>query len=271
MQGYFDPPLFELSLAEQHVDLADTPYFYNDNGTPTYVKTLPDSAIFISEEALIDASSENALFGNEYFISKIANVKDNPPYGIETEFSFNDQHLEYQPLWVTQEIANAFSMYLVDNNQAIKVSSPINQLSQVQYQYGAFAGHWSPYLNIGNKLLTYISMDLEHHDFPHIFASTDENLPLVISVARYWPKLAKIRLADIWIPKGSALYIPPKPEIKDAEYIDLHHNRNSAQACWGKPNVTSVKTQTLLRADGGYFYWYWNRQPTTHRNLIASI
>ncbi len=81
----------------------------------------------------------------------------------------------------------------------------------------------------------------------------------MISVARYWPKLAKIRLADIWIPQGSALYIPPKPDSKDAEYIDLHHNRNSAQACWGKPNNSSVKTQTLLRVDGGYFYWYWNR------------
>ena len=177
MQGYFDPPLIELSLDEQQVDLADTPYFYNDNGTTTYVKTLPDSAIFRSEEALIDASSENAGFGNEYFISKIANVKDKPPYGIETEFSFDDQNLEYQPLWVTQEIINAFGMYLVDKNRAIKVSSPINQLSQVQLQYGAFAGHWSPYLNIGNELLTYISMDLEHHDFPHIFASIDETSP----------------------------------------------------------------------------------------------
>ena len=102
MQGYFDPPLFELSLAEQQVDLADTPYFYNDNGTSTYVKTLPDSAIIISEDALADSSSETVLFGNEYFISKIANVKDNPPYGIETEFSFDDQNLQYQSLWVTQ-------------------------------------------------------------------------------------------------------------------------------------------------------------------------
>ena len=98
MQGYFDPPLFELSLAEQQVDLADTPYFYNDNVTSTYVKTLPDSAIIISEDALADSSSETVLFGNEYFISKIANVKDNPPYGIETEFSFDDQNLQYQSL-----------------------------------------------------------------------------------------------------------------------------------------------------------------------------
>ena len=102
MQGYFDPPLFELSLAEQQVDLADTPYFYNDNGTSTYVKTLPYSAIIISEDALADSSSETVLFANEYFISKIANVKDNPPYGIETEFSFDDQNLQYQSLWVTQ-------------------------------------------------------------------------------------------------------------------------------------------------------------------------
>ncbi len=274
MQGYFDRPLFEISLTEQNINLLDTPYFYNNDGIPTYVKTLPKSTVLLSTELFEENASknddENIQFGCEYHIAKIVNVKESPPYGVETEFAFNDQNIEYQPLWVTQEIANAFGMYLVEKNQAIKVSSPINQLSQIQYEYGAFAGHWSPYLNIGNNLLTYISVDLEHHDFPHVFASTDDNLPLVISVGRYWPKLAKIRLADIWIPKGSAVYIPPKPRIVDADYIDLHHNRNAAQACWRKPNYSSVKTHTLLRADGGYFYWYWNRLPTTHHNLIEA-
>ncbi len=263
MREYFDPPLLEISLSETMVDLKDTPYFYNNDGVPTYVDTLPKSA------SLLPAVTPNAdiVAGNEYMISEIINIHDNAPYGIVTEFCFDADQIEYAPLWASQEVAAAFGMALIEKDQAIEVSSPVNKLSQVQYQYGAFAGHWSPYLDIGGQLLTCIPMDLEHHNFPHIFASTDPHLPLVISVARYWPKQRKIRVADIWVPQGCALYIPPKPNTVDAEFIDLHHNRNAALACWEHLGQSSLTTHTLLQQQNGFFYWFWNRKPTIHHSL----
>lgn len=118
-------------------------------------------------------------------------------------------------------------------------------------------------------MLSVVCTDLEHHDFPHVFASVDPKLPLVTSAGRYWPRLGKIRLADLWVPRGSALYIPPKPARPDDECIDLHNNRNSARACWGNLHQESLRTDTLLQLKNGFFHWYWNPRDTVHSEPLA--
>ncbi|WP_111894854.1 hypothetical protein [Acinetobacter sp. MB5] len=261
MQPYFDAPMLEVAQSEISVNIQDTPYFYNDQGVPTYLKTLPEGV-----EVLELIPNTNAI-GNEYDVPGIINQKDDGTSGIETQLGFAANQVEYEALWATREIAAAFGILLVEQGQAVKISSPVETLSQIEYEYGVFAGHWSPYQGTGNQLLSVVCTDLEHHNFPHVFASTDPDLPLVISVGRYWPKLGKIRLADLWVPQGSALYIPPKLEIADQDYMDLHNNRNSAHACWGNIHKNSLQTHTLLQADNGYFYWYWNPTPTVHPTL----
>jgi hypothetical protein len=187
---------------------------------------------------------------------------------VETQLGFLGYEIEYEPMWATRQAAAAFGITLVEAGQAVELSSPVATISQVEYEYGVFAGHWSPYQGTGNQLLSIVCTDLEHHDFPHIFASTDPTLPLVISVGRYWPKEDRIRLADLWVPRGSALYIPPKPALLGQQCVDLHNNRNSARACWGHLRQNSLTTHTLLQAEGGYFYWFWNATATVHTSPL---
>jgi hypothetical protein len=262
-KGYFNAPLFEVEKHGVPVDIAHTPFFYNAGGKPTYVKELPHGVT-----QLVPAETDpRVAIGREYVVSEVIGVKPTPPYGIETQLGFIADEVVFEPMWATRDVAAAFGITLVEPEQGLPLSSPVAKLSQVEYEYGVFAGHWSPYQNTGNQLLTVVCTDLEHHDFPHVFASTDPNLPLVISVGRYWPKLCKMRLADLWVPRGCALYIPPKPAIQGQECLDLHNNRNSARACWGSLEQSSVLTKTLLQADNGYFYWFWNAKPTVHTNL----
>lgn len=261
--GYFDAPVFINEKHETAIDLSKTPFFYNDGGHPSYVKALPKGVT-----PLVPATTDPAVaIGREHVVSGVIGVKQTPPYGVETQLGFIAEEVAYEPLWVTRDVAAAFGITLVEQGQGVPLSSPVMTLSQIEYEYGVFAGHWSPYQDTGNKLLTVVCTDLEHHDFPHIFASTDPNFPLVISVGRYWPKLCKIRLADLWVPRGSALYIPPKPASLGMECLDLHNNRNSARACWGDIKQSSLITKTLLQAKNGFFYWYWNATPTVHTNL----
>ena len=96
---------------------------------------------------------------------------------------------------------------------------------------------------------------------------TDPLVPLVISVGRYWPASGEIRLADLWVPTGHALYIPPKPLLLGAPCMDLHNNRNSARACWGNIHKSGIATHTLLQTSGTYTYWYWNPLDTDHSPL----
>jgi hypothetical protein len=239
--GNFAPTTFIKEKNEKAIDLSKTPYFYNDAGKPTYHKTLPAKAKLIATAP----TDPQVAIGNEYVVAKIQGVKKTPPYGIETQLQFvpdTDGKVEYAPLWTTSAVAAAFGITLVEPGQAVQLSSPVAKLSQVEYEY----------------------TDLEHHDFPHIFASTDPTKPLVTSVGRYWPSQAKIRLADLWVPQGCALYIPPKAAVANAECIDLHNNRNSARACWGDINQGSVVTKTLLQLKDGFFYWYWNKCDTVH-------
>ena len=262
-KGYFDAPVFEIEKCEIDVDISTTPFFFNDNGNPAYLKVPPQGVT-----PLVPApTNPNVAIGREYVVSGVIGVKPTPPYGIETELGFIANEVVYEPMWATRDVAAAFGITLVEKGQAVALSSPVAKLSQVEYEYGVYAGHWSPYQGTGNQLLTVVCTDLEHHDFPHIFASTDSELPLVISVGRYWPKLCKIRLADLWVPRGSALYIPPKPALLGQECLDLHNNRNSARACWGHLDQNSLLTHTLLQTENGYFYWFWNATQTMHKNL----
>lgn len=259
----FDTPVFINEKHETTVDISKTPFFYNDGGRPTYVETLPSGVT-----PLVPAATDpRVAIGREHVVSGVIGVKPTPPYGVETQLGFIADEVVFEPLWATRDVAAAFGITLVEPGQAVPLSSPVVKLSQIEYEYGVFAGHWSPYQDTGNKLLTVVCTDLEHHDFPHVFASIDPDFPLVVSVGRYWPKLYKIRLADLWVPRGSALYIPPKPVFLGQECLDLHNNRNSARACWGDIKQNSLITKTLLQAKDGFYYWYWNAAPTVHTNL----
>ena len=256
----FDTPVFIKQLHETTINTVDTPFFYNDGGNPTYVSEPPAGIT-----PLTPATTNPAIaMGNEYVVAEVMGVKPTPPYGIETQLGFAAKEVMFAPMWATREVAAAFGITLVEPGQVVMLSSPVVELQQIEYEYGVFAGHWSPYQNTGNQLLSVVCTDLEHHNFPHVFASTDPTQPLVVSVGRYWPKLGKIRLADLWVPRGSALYIPPKPASDSLPCIDLHNNRNSARACWGDIRQNSIVTHTLLQNDNGFFYWYWNAIPTEH-------
>jgi hypothetical protein len=262
---HLDAPLFIRDVSEIQVDTAATPFFYNDGGTPVYLNKPPEGLT-----PLTPAATDPALaMGNEYAVAGTLGVKPTPPWGVETQLGFACGQVEYAPLWATREVAAAFGITLVAPGQVVQVSSPVAALQYVEYEYGVFAGHWSPYQGTGDALLSVVCTDLEHHDFPHVFASTDPAKPLVISVGRYWPALGRIRLADLWVPRGSALYVPPKPASSDpAAVVDLHNNRNSARACWGDIRQGSVTTHTLLQKDGGFFYWYWNAVETVHTRPV---
>lgn len=261
VQGCLDPPVFEVEKFSQPVSLGQTPFLYNDGGRPSYLSALPEGVVAI-ETAPTDP---DVAIGRAHLVSEVIGVKPTPPYGVETQLGFvTTGPVHYEPLWVTRDIAAAFGITLVKPGEAVRLESPVQELSQVEYEYGVFAGHWSPYQGTGNRLLSVVCTDLEHHDFPHVFASTDPVMLLVISVGRYWPRLARINLADLWVPRGWALYIPPKPSIPGQACIDLHNNRNSARACWGDLAHDRVTTHTLLQATGGFFHWYWNADDTGH-------
>jgi hypothetical protein len=262
MFNYFDAPLFIVDHDIAKVDIQETPFFYNDQGKPAYLKTLPEFAIPL-QPAIPDPQ---IAIGKEYVVAKVIETV-RKEYGKQTQLDFVGEQIEYDAFWVTRDIAAAFGMTLVEPCQAVKILIPeTSTLYQIQYEYGVYAGHWSPYQGKeGNhELLTMVCTDLECHDFPHIFASTDADMPLVISVARYWPKQHKIRLADLWLAQGNALYVPSSTVYAGLDCIDLHNNRNSARACWDQLCKNSILTHTLLEPDSKTFDWYWNKKPTIH-------
>ncbi|MNV27477.1 hypothetical protein D3C71_1186290 [compost metagenome] len=257
---HLDPPLFIQEIHQKQVDIASTPIFFNDGGKPTFLASPPPCV-----ELLKPAVTDPAMaMGNEYQVPRVVHRESRDPWGFETQLAFAAEQVEFAPLWATREAAAAFGITLVEPGQAVEVHSPVAKLEQIEYEYGVFAGHWSPYQGTKNTLLSAVCTDLEHHNFPHVFASTDPTQPLVTTVGRYWPGLGKIRLADLWVPRGSALYIPPMPANSHAPCIDLHGNRQSAHACWGDIHQNSVRTHTLLQNKNGYFYWYWNAIATVH-------
>lgn len=261
VQQYFDAPLFIRERNLDPVNISETPYFYNDNGNPTYVER-PLSDV----TQLAPARGDRKLvIGREYPVS-IRGTKATE-YGVETQFKIGAAEVVYEPMWATREIAAAFGMTLVEKGQAVRVVSKAPRLARIEYEYGVFAGHQSPYQGTKSRLLPVVCTDLEHHDFPHVFASVDKHLPLVLSVGRYWPDRGKICLADLWLPIGCALYVPPQSTRGDEDCLYLHGNRNAARACWGHIGQDSLTTQTLLDASDRSFHWFWNEMPTVHSNL----
>ena len=270
-ETYFNAPLFDRELAEITVNIEQTPFFLNDRGHPTYLASLGSGIHLITESA----TNAKMTMGNGYVVpSEISTKITN--WGEQTELDFEGQHFEFMPLVATKETAAAFGITLVHAGEAIQIHSNQKLLSEIHYEYGMMAGHYLPYENAtsnlnGCKTLTpFVITDLEHHDFPHIFSATDQDqLPLVISVGRYFPNLGKIYLADLWVNPGDALYIPAKPKYSNPEFIDLHNNRNAALACWrGDSNKSTLTTHSLLDTNG-HFYWYWNRRPTIHPLIYA--
>ena len=270
-ETYFNAPLFDRELTEITVNIEQTPFFLNDRGHPTYLASLGSGIHLITESA----TNAKMTMGNGYVVpSEISTKITN--WGEQTELDFEGQHFEFMPLVATKETAAAFGITLVHAGEAIQIHSNQKLLSEIHYEYGMMAGHYLPYENAtsnlnGCKTLTpFVITDLEHHDFPHIFSATDQDqLPLVISVGRYFPNLGKIYLADLWVNPGDALYIPAKPKYSNPEFIDLHNNRNAALACWrGDSNKSTLTTHSLLDTNG-HFYWYWNRRPTIHPLIYA--
>ena len=264
IEGHLDAPLFEVTKNSQPVSLADTPWLYLDGGTPRYLASPPAGAKTIEPAA----TDPDRAIGAEHVVPDILSVTPNGSYGTETQLALMAQAVSYEPMWATRTTAAAFGITLVKPGEAVRIEGPSAGIAVNEYEYGVFAGHWSPYQNTGNRLLTRVITDLEHHDFPHVFAATDPAMPLVISVGRYWPQRGVVRLADLWVKQGEALYIPPKPQVAGAQVIDLHNNRNSARACWGELDRSTITTHTLLQPEGGYFYWYWNALDTQHGRPI---
>lgn len=257
-QEYFDAPLFIRECERTEVNLSQTPFFCNIGERPVYVKKLPDD---IKEVKPATGKLADRL-GTKYQVSAKECRCLPSDYGEQTRLELVADTVVYKAMRATAESAAAFGMVLVERGQGIRVSSPVPKLSQIDYEYGMYAGHRSPYRGTGYSLLNRVCTDLECHGFPHVFAAIDPHLPLVISVGRYWPNEAKIYLADLWVPCGSALYVPPKPEGQS--HLDLHGNRNSALACWRGWGPDRIRTQTLLQVDGGFFHWFWNDLPTKH-------
>ena len=263
---FFKPPIFiEENGTPLDVDLGATPYFHNDGGQPAYAAAVPNGVTLLPT-APVD---EGRAFGREYRVPKVAGVKPQPGYGTEIQLDFDGEAIVYEPMWATRETARAFGITLVGPGEAVRLECPHPELQQIEYDYGVFAGHYSPYQETETALIPLVITDLEHHEFPHIFASTDPTLPLVISVGRYWPEKGVIRLADLWVRQGDALYIPPMPPEPVNGCVDLHNNRNSARAAWGSLGQASVVTHTLLQTRDTFTYWFWNGRPTVHSEPVA--
>lgn len=278
---YFDPPLLIRDGMGTWVDTQTTPYVCNIDGMPQFNEALPAgvkelqpvagspvAGIPVAGTPVAGTPVAGTLepsWGRGY---QVSGTHSQPPtkFGEETKLEFLATEVVYEPLWATRDAAAAFGITLIEPGQGLRMQSPIRHLENTPFEYGMFAGQQCPYLDEAhrNQLQPTVCTDLEHHDFPHVFSSVDPQLPLVVSVGRYWPQRAKIFLADLWVPQGMALYIPPRPKNPHAAYIDLHGNRNSALACWRGGTQTSVQTLTLLPKDSGYFYWFWNALPTVH-------
>lgn len=133
----FATPVFIREKGEVEVDLDRTPYFFNDGGRPRYRKTLPRKAELIPAAA----TDPRVAMGNEYVVSRIKGTKKTPPYGIEKPLGIVAETVAYAPMWATPAVAAAFGITLVAPGQAVRLESPVKKLSQVQYEYGVFAGH----------------------------------------------------------------------------------------------------------------------------------
>ena len=168
-QEYFDATLLIREGRKTEVDLSKTPFFCNSNGLPAYADTLQKGVKPL--EFPKRASSQR--FSRDYIVSAMDTKRPASEYGEKTHLTIEASEVASEPMRATSKTAAAFGMLLVEPGQYVHMSSPVAQLQQVDYDYGMFAGHWSPYLDDGHRLLGKVCTDLEHHDFPHVFAFSD--------------------------------------------------------------------------------------------------
>lgn len=256
----FDAPLFIRSGKRSTINVHKHPLFLNDGGVPAFFDELPTGAVCLP----VARANPDSSMGMEHPVPQVIDRTDNLPWGIATQLDFAGAEIAYLPMWATQKTAAAFGITLVRPGEAVRLASATPELSLIAYEYGAFAGHQSPYQGTPDTLHPVVCTDLEQHDFPHVFCSTDRDLPLVISVGRYWQKRDKIFLADLWVRQGDALYIPPMSHQPRDGSLCLHGNRNSALACWGDIHHRSIDTHSLLQVSGEPISWFWNGKPTVH-------
>ncbi|WP_329605173.1 hypothetical protein [Undibacterium hunanense] len=250
--SHFDAPIFIED--GPYIDLLSFntyPFLYNQGGHGRQLR-LP-----FGQEISLAADNPDLSLGIKYEgISHQTKTipNDGHPYEI-TGFNFNTTEVEYETLLASKESVQAFGMTLLHSGECLRFE--YEGLIMAQYTYGKWAGYQSPYLGGARRreLLTYNPTDLEFHDFPHVFFSQDER-PLVISVARWRPYVQEICLADLWVQPGDAIVLPPKtrptrpdddlPEPEKRRIIiDLHGNRNSALACW-RDDKPALTTTTIL-------------------------
>ncbi|THJ34309.1 hypothetical protein E8K88_07275 [Lampropedia aestuarii] len=262
-QDYFEPTLFVKEHSRDPVDLQKTPFFCIVDGKPDYLTELPSNILEV-QEARADGS---VRMGNPYQVYAQTTRAPEPEYGDQTELLIDATSVQYAPLIATRDTAAAFGLTLIEPGQGIRIHGPTEDMAQAQFEYGLFAGHRSPYQGTGFHMLGQVCTDLEYHDFPHVFVSTDPHQPRVVSVGRFWKKLNTICLADLWLPRGFALYSPSRGDGMQADFLDLHGTRNAALACWPGLKQASIHTHTLLRVKGGYFHWFWNGLPSIHPPL----
>jgi hypothetical protein len=262
--SFFDPVLFIRDGKPKPVDTVRNPFLYNKKGHTSHLPA-PRGKLIQPAEELPDVS-----MGRRYSDIRSRKKTINPgPYAYKiTEFDFGVSEVHYEPLWATRETAQAFGMTLLRNGESVEFSYDMGLVS-CQYTYGVFAGYQSPYIGKARRreLLAVNATDFEYHAFPHVFCSQDE-LPLVISVARYRPSRKEIWLADLWVRPGDCLYVPPK-HYSD-QYVDVHGNRNSARACWGHESKNSLVTHTTLGDDAVFSaeatkpHYHEEKHPTVH-------
>ncbi|PXX37864.1 hypothetical protein [Undibacterium pigrum] len=267
----FDAPVFIED--GPYIDLLprEYPFLYNDHGHGRQLRKVFGTEISIAKDNP-DLDRGVKYKGISHQPKTIPN--DGHPYQI-TEFDFKSDEVHYEAIAATRESVQAFGMTLLKSGECLRFE--YEGMIMAQYTYGKWAGHQSPYIGQRRRreLLTHNPTDLEFHDFPHVFFSQDDR-PLVISVARWRPYVQEISLADLWIAPGDAIVVPPKtrpaaPSKELPEHlarriiIDLHGNRNSALACWGsdKPALT---TTTVL----GNSQTMQTRAPNYHEELRPS-
>lgn len=254
----FDPVLFIEDGPQTTIDPKATPYLYNNNGVVAPVATPQGTKI-------VPKPDDPSIYKGTLYRGISATDDTSHSYPL-TVFDFHVDLVVYEPMWADADAAHAFGMTLFPNGCSIDFT--YEHMISAKYTYGAFAGYESPYLSGRTReLLPINATDLEYHNFAHVFCSQD-TIPLVISVARYRKDRREISLADLWVRPGDALFVPPK--TFSSEYVDIHGNRNSAQACWGNTAHSNIATQTILGdtflfdQDSTRPHYHEEKHPTLH-------
>ncbi|MCA1323346.1 hypothetical protein [Herbaspirillum sp. alder98] len=283
----FNPVLFiEDGPSKPMLDPLQQPYLLNHAERRAPLEQLEQITLVNGQgHTLVEMASDNPhlIAGQTYKNIKQwprhIDTPSGPGYEI-TEFDFGVSEVRYPPLLATPDNAQAFGATLLRPGQYMRF--PYSGLIMAQYTYGRWAGHESPYIGDSRRreLLPWNPTDLEFHDFAHVFLSRGPQ-PLVISVARWRPYVNEISLADLWVAPGDALVLSPKlmPPVPapgtDHDqrwrlYVDMHNNRNSAQACRvpdgpeSLESVTVLANQTVMMAPATCPRYHEEKHPTWH-------